>query len=94
VERKAWPSPTVCMIVEVGAVNASVGNAASNRKKTRIARGSARQTRGEFSGRGTRANVSAPFSSRVWLLSAKPKREKEKERESKQFAYATLATNP
>lgn len=71
-------SNTVCMIAEVGAVNASVGNAASNRKKTRIARGSARRARGEFFGRGTRASASAPFSSRVHrLLSAK--REKGKE---------------
>jgi len=72
-------SNTVCMIAEVGAVNASVGNAASNRMKTWIARGSARQARGEFSGRGTRANASAPFSSRVRrLLFAKLKREKGK----------------
>lgn len=78
------------------------GEAASNRKKTRIARGSARRARGEFSSRGTRASASAPFSFRVHrLLSAKPNRKKEKEtreREKKReqangFAYATLATN-
>lgn len=73
---------TAWMITLVGAIDASVGNAASNRKETRIASDSARRDRGEFSSRGTRARTRL-FSSRMHRLLPRAFKENDRRKERK-----------
>lgn len=79
---------TAWTAVRVGAANASVGITASNRRKTRIARGSAREGRGELTGELAelaRARERAFFTSRASATTAETvEKDRKGEKEGKE----------